>query len=218
MTKELDPKELLPFCTKCFGVGIGFEDDHRNFCHVCGSGGTCVPMAREYIGELQENIDRRLDYKNTYTAEQCKKDTMDHINQVREFMMICITQLTERARIHDQSKLKSPELEIFTEYTPKLKNSTYGSEEYKDFLKGMGTALQHHYENNSHHPEHFENGIRGMNLLDVVEMFCDWKAATLRHADGDIYKSIDHNQKRFGYSDDLAEIFRNTAALLEVSQ
>jgi hypothetical protein len=38
----------------------------------------------------------------------------------------------------------------------------------------------------------------------------DWKAATLRHADGDILKSIEINQKRFGYSDDLKEIFKNT--------
>jgi hypothetical protein len=180
-----------------------------------------------------------------YTEEQCKKDTMDHINQVREFMMIVVNGLTQRALVHDQSKLKSPELEIFVEYTPKLKNSTYGSEEYKGFLQGMGEALKHHYAHNSHHPEHFkkhvciicfkeykqeppnrcetcmngtfteESDIQQMNLLDIVEMFCDWKAATMRHADGDIYKSIDFNKTRFRYSDDLAAIFRNTAKLFE---
>jgi hypothetical protein len=46
-------------------------------------------------------------------------------------------------------------------------------------------------------------------------MFCDWKAATLRHKDGDIIKSIEQNQKRFGYSDELKAIFLNTAGLLE---
>lgn len=179
-----------------------------------------------------------------YTQDQCKKDTMDHINQVREFMMIVVNKLIERALVHDKSKLETPELEIFTDYTPKLKNSTYGSEEYKEFLKGMGTALAHHYEHNTHHPEHFkkyvcngcfkefkiipnhcdacmysqfqeESDIKQMNLLDVVEMFCDWQAATLRHANGDIYKSIEHNKTRFGYSDDLADIFRNTAIMFE---
>jgi hypothetical protein len=106
--------------------------------------------------------------------------------------------------------LESPELEIFTEYTPKIKTSTYGSEEYKAFLKEMQFALIHYFANNSHHPEHYENGIRGMNLFDIIEMFCDWKAATMRHDNGDIRKSIEINKDRFNMSDDLAQIFRNT--------
>jgi hypothetical protein len=179
-----------------------------------------------------------------YTIDQCKKDTNEHINQVREFLMVVINNLSTRALIHDQSKLESPEIELFTEYTPKLKNTTYGSDEYKGFLEGLREALKHHYQKNSHHPEHYKkyvcNGcfkefkkmpsrcdvcmysqfqeeadIKQMDLLDIVEMFCDWKAATLRHDDGDIYKSIDINQKRFRYSDDLAEIFRNTAKLFD---
>ncbi len=54
-----------------------------------------------------------------------------------------------------------------------------------------------------------------MDLMDVVEMFCDWKAATMRHNDGDIRKSIEINQKRFNMSDDLMEIFKNTAKLFD---
>ena len=55
------------------------------------------------------------------------------------------------------------------------------------------------------------SGVSGMTLVDLVEMFCDWCAATERHADGDIFKSIAHNQTRFGFGDVLGEIFRNTA-------
>lgn len=145
-----------------------------------------------------------------YTEEQCKIDTTDHINKVRKHLYTAIDELDKRAVIHDRSKLKSPELEIFIEYTPKLSASTYGSEEYKKNLEGMQVALKHHYEANSHHPEHYEDGIKGMNLLDIIEMFCDWKAATERHDDGDINKSIEINQKRFNYSDDLKEIFKNS--------
>ncbi|WP_260858005.1 DUF5662 family protein [Bacillus sp. FJAT-22090] len=79
----------------------------------------------------------------------------------------------------------------------------------------MQVALKHHYENNSHHPEYHQDGIRGMDLLDVVEMFCDWKAATMRHADGDINKSIEINKERFGYSDELAQIFKNSVKIFE---
>lgn len=33
--------------------------------------------------------------------------------------------------------------------------------------------LDHHYQNNDHHPEHFELGINGMNLLQLLEMLAD---------------------------------------------
>ena len=74
----------------------------------------------------------------------------------------------------------------------------------------MGEALKHHYAANSHHPEHYENGIDGMTLIDVLEMLCDWKAATERHADGDIMRSLEVNRERFGISDQLANILANT--------
>lgn len=44
----------------------------------------------------------------------------------------------------------------------------------------------------------------------ICEMIADWMAACKRHADGDIMKSIEINQKRFGYSDELKEILINT--------
>jgi hypothetical protein len=336
-----------------------------------------------------------------------RQDTLQHIEQVRLFLARVIDDLMSRAIHHDASKLKSPEKEVFDEFTPKLKTSTYGSEEYKGYLQAMGEALKHHYAHNSHHPEHrrvreeewravpvpgFEdsyevsnfgevrskdrlvvrnssrgdmnrkgklltphitpkgylrlqlckngesrnvfvhslvarafisnpddkpevnhkNGIktdnyhgnlewstasenlqhaydtglkkpavkyvvtcneldittfgttkmaaalqslgytdvsaagvwhcvsgealahagftftscnvvdyypvgdmRFMSLVDIVEMLCDWKAATLRHADGDIRKSIEQNQQRFGYSDELKSILLNTLPLLE---
>jgi hypothetical protein len=51
--------------------------------------------------------------------------------------------------------------------------------------------------------------------VDLVEMLMDWWAATKRHADGDIMESIEINQKRFGYSDELKSIFINTVKELE---
>jgi hypothetical protein len=37
----------------------------------------------------------------------------------------------------------------------------------------------------------------------------------LRHETGCIYKSIEINQKRFGYSDELKQIFINTANYIQ---
>ena len=77
--------------------------------------------------------------------------------------------------------------------------STYGSDEYKQFLVGMGEGLNHHYANNDHHPEHWQHGIADMDLIQVIEMLADWKAATLRHENGSLSRSIAQNAERFEY-------------------
>lgn len=133
-----------------------------------------------------------------------------HAEKVKGYLNNFIDDLIDRGRSHDESKMVSPELQIFAEYTPKLKEVTYNSEEYKEFLKEMKPALKHHYKENRHHPEHFDNGIKGMTLVDLMEMVADWKAASERHSDGDIIKSIEMNQERFGYSDDIKQILFNT--------
>ena len=79
----------------------------------------------------------------------------------------------------------------------------------------MKPALDHHYANNSHHPEHFENGVDDMTLIDLVEMLADWKAATMRHADGDIWKSLEIQREKLGLSDQLVKIFANTIPVIE---
>lgn len=142
-------------------------------------------------------------------------DTLRHIETVRYFLKRVIDDLGRRWKRHDKSKLLPPEKPIFDQMTPKLAGCTYGSAEYEGYRAQMGVALEHHYEVNSHHPEHFEDGIKGMSLIDLLEMVCDWKAATLRHNDGDIDRSIEINQQRFGYSDELKQIIFNTVRAIE---
>lgn len=147
-----------------------------------------------------------------------RADTLQHIKRVSELLNLASIELLKRANKHDSSKLESPEKELFDEFTPKLKNCTYGSEQYKEFLKGLKVALDHHYKNNSHHPEHYENGVNGFDLFDLIEMFFDWKAATERHANGDIYKSIEINKDRFKISEQICNIFKNTAERLNYTK
>jgi hypothetical protein len=137
-------------------------------------------------------------------------ETIKHIQQVRCFINFICHILKLRGECHDLSKLENPEVELFDEFTPKLKNSTYGSEEYNQFLKDLKPALDHHYANNMHHPEAFPSGINDMNLIDLLEMVCDWKAATMRHSDGNFEKSVLYNVKRFNIDPQLAQIIMNT--------
>ncbi len=145
-----------------------------------------------------------------------RPDTYAHIAQVRGLLLVVVRDLLERAHVHDESKLESPEREMFDEFTPRLAEMVYGSPEYEACTAEMRkTALRHHYEANRHHPEHFPEGITGMNLLDLTEMLADWKAAGLRHADGgDLGRSITINAERFGYGPEIERLLRNTAEAL----
>jgi hypothetical protein len=187
----------------------------------------------------------------------CIEETLKHRDNVKGFLDIFIRELTSRGLSHDASKLTDAEIEGFIEYTPKLKSCEFGSDEYKKFLDGLKPSLQHHYRENSHHPEHFPDSqehfccscghilskedldifedydctcvhcnevgveidrrytLRGMNLIDILEMLCDWKAASMRHKTGDIRKSIEINKKRFGISEDIEQILLNTVEFLE---
>lgn len=138
-------------------------------------------------------------------------DTQKHIRRVAQLMTDASTELLRRANVHDDSKLSFPEKSLFDEFTPKLANCTFGSDEYKGYLVELKVALDHHYKHNSHHPEHYANGINDFDLFDLVEMFFDWKAATERTKDGDIYKSIEYNRNRFDMSGQICDIFKNTA-------
>lgn len=140
---------------------------------------------------------------------------MRHIERVRNLLNLAAIQLLKRGEAHDQSKLRFPEVALFTEMTSILATTTYGSPEYEEAKRKLAPALEHHYANNRHHPEHWKNGITDMNLLDLLEMFLDWKAASERHNDGNIRKSIEHNGKRFNMSPDLIKIFENTVDILD---
>lgn len=140
-----------------------------------------------------------------------RPDTIEHILRVRELLYIAQNKLEARGFVHDQSKLKEPEKSAFDACTARLKAMAYGSDEYKQALVELRPALDHHYAANSHHPEHFKDGVIGMNLFDVLEMLIDWKAATERMKDGgDIRKSIEINTKRFDLSPQMVSILFNT--------
>lgn len=152
---------------------------------------------------------------NAVEIDAVNFETMKHMEKVRNNINKIVIGLLNRAEKHDQTKIQSPEMEVFAEHTANLAALTYGSPEYDAQKLKLQGALTHHYANNRHHPEHFKNGIEEMNLMDLIEMFCDWKAATERHTDGNLRKSIEHNGKRFEMSPQLIRIFENSVDLLQ---
>jgi hypothetical protein len=138
-------------------------------------------------------------------------DTMRHSRRVDELLLQVVVALQSRVTRHDLSKMEPPEKAVFDRVTPRLQSSTYGSEEYKASLADIGEVLVHHYGANRHHPEHYEAGIAGMTLVDVIEMLADWKAATERHDDGSLARSLQIGEERFGIEPQLMAVLRNTA-------
>ena len=148
------------------------------------------------------------------TRDDVMRETLEHVRRVGELMLDAIENLQRRAVRHDDSKFSAEEFESFAQETPTLKGLAYGSDEYREALRRIKPAIKRHYSQNRHHPEHHEGGIKDMNLLDLIEMLADWRAATERHDDGDLRKSIDHNAERFGYGDDVKRHLLLTAAAL----
>lgn len=104
---------------------------------------------------------------------------MQHKTRVSIIMTKIAREMIARGKSHDNSKFKSPEREIYSENLPKLENAKFGSEEYNNLVNGeLAVAVQHHYRQNDHHPEHFEDGFFGMNLIQIMEMVSDWVAVS----------------------------------------
>lgn len=148
---------------------------------------------------------------NNYIYD-CTEDVLKHRAKVAYWLRDFAHSLERRAEIHDQSKLQDNEKSIFDVYTPKLRELKFGSDEYKQALSEMGAALKHHYSVNRHHPEHFENGIDGMTLYDLIEMFCDWLGATEERKKP---LDIDTLKDRFNLSPQLVNILLNTTRYID---
>lgn len=139
-----------------------------------------------------------------------RHDTLEHISKVQVRIAEVQANLDDRAARHDRSKLEEPEKSGYDRLVGRLAEVVYGTDEYRAARTEAKDTIAHHYAVNTHHPEHYPNGIAGMSLLDVIEMLCDWKAASERTKQGSIAASLAHNKERFGISDQLASILENT--------
>ena len=138
----------------------------------------------------------------------------DHQRNVKRLIGEMVLELVFRGMTHDASKNKDPEKSMFQTLPLALKDLEYGSDEYRAAMQTVKPAIEHHYTLNRHHPEHFEDSISGMNLLDIMEMLCDWKAAGKRNTKPiGIRESIEINAKRFKMDPQLKQVLLNTVDL-----
>jgi len=82
-----------------------------------------------------------------------------------------------------------------------LPDDIYGYEQFQSFLERKQKEAV--------------SSVNQMNIIDILEMLVDWKAASLRHNDGDINRSIEINTDRFNLSHQLVAILKNSVPLLQ---
>ncbi len=149
-------------------------------------------------------------------TEEFKIDTAAHRAKVMVLMLKLTNILISTSYKHDLSKDEEPEVSEYPKHISALKSVEYQSPEYRAITNGpMHDIIQVHYSKNRHHPQHFPNGVAGMNLIDVMEMLCDWVAASSRNPNGSPENSLMLNVERFNITPELESILRNTLELLK---
>lgn len=137
-------------------------------------------------------------------------DTKAHMEVVSRVGEEIIRAITDRIPLHDKSKLEDPEKACYDKYIPMLKEAKYGSKEYYEIKEKMKKeGLDHHFQVNRHHPEHFENGIEDMTIVDLVEYFIDTYSASTK-SDTPYSEGVKANAKTHNLPDALVKIFINT--------
>jgi hypothetical protein len=138
--------------------------------------------------------------------------TANHIARVAEYMTAAASEIWSRGQKHDNSKFDPIEmgpLQAMQDLIDREGQAPYGSDEYKSRTALLGPMLAHHYANNSHHPEHYPNGVNGFDLFDLMEMFFDWKAASERGEESAM--SLTTASAKYNINPQLQEIMQNTA-------
>lgn len=137
-----------------------------------------------------------------------------HIKAVNALLLEFAQAFLRRAAVHDESKLTDQlERETFSRFTPLLGVLESGSPAYLNILEQMGPGLQHHYQVNDHHPEHYSEGVEGMDAFALLEMLADWRAAS-SEKDISFFNVLEVNIPRFQISPPLAQLIIATARSL----
>lgn len=143
--------------------------------------------------------------------DEKRAEIVRHIATVQDLMGDVLANLQRRAFRHDRSKTQEPEWTDFALLKLRKSEADYGEASYQARLDEAIHVIAHHYALNDHHPEHHADGVNGMSLLSMLEMLCDWKAASGETLNGSLEKSLRVNTGRFGLDPQTVRLLENTA-------
>lgn len=165
----------------------------------------------------QYNVDEPL-VVDGYNSDTIIKDPhalntvnsiLKHRENVKSRLLFLADELYQRAYHHDDSKLQTPEIGWLIEMD-KEPRYPYGSPEYFDKMRRWDKFFRHHYKSNRHHPDHFQDGISGMNLADLCEYIVDIISYFEELHVGEALDTVNKQADRFGLDEQLIQILKNT--------
>lgn len=149
-------------------------------------------------------------------ANRASVATLQHIARVRELLGMFAIEMIKRGDRHDASKFLPVELGPLQEMQDIIDRDGIalpGTDEYKRRTDMLRPMLEHHRANNSHHAEFYPDGVAGMDLFDLVEMFFDWRAANIDR-DAGAPMSLTFSCEKYEITGPLRRILFNTAERL----
>jgi len=136
-----------------------------------------------------------------------------HQRRVGTLLNKIASNLNNRAIYHDASKWQDAELVPLLFIADQYNRVEYNSPAYHSLRKLIAPAIEHHEKGNRHHLGHFNNDISKMNLLDIIEMLADWKAASEKNG-GDVYNALERTAEQYKWPKELISILQNTLPFL----
>ena len=139
----------------------------------------------------------------------------EHQQKVGAVMLKVINELIDRALKHDDSKFTTQQIRdnlvtLPDKWKLQQQGHDYHSPEQKEHRRRFAQEIHRHRSAHPHHPEHFPNGVNDMNLIDLIEMLCDWYASA-----PDIDQSICENSCDYKIDPHITQILKNTARKLK---
>ena len=151
------------------------------------------------------------------TSEEIRvvQSIYEHQQKVASVMRQVIHELVTRALTHDASKFTTQELRdnlvtLPDKWELQTKGHGYHSPEQEQHRARFAAEIARHRKANRHHPEYHVNGVNDMDLIDLIEMLCDWYVSA-----SDIDQSIRENSQDYEIPPHISRILENTASKLK---
>jgi len=135
---------------------------------------------------------------------------LKHKEDIAKMLAKFAGEISYRSAIHDNSKFDTDEFNACSENVNEFGKHEFDSPGERELRLRLSDAFSSHRKKNRHHPEHFDNGIDGMNLIDLLEMVADWRSASNRNAGDSIRKSLPIVQEKYKISPQLMNVLTNT--------
>lgn len=147
------------------------------------------------------------------TTPTTKEYIEKHQNAVKRWLAHFSMILQSRAIKHDESKLQEPEYSLWKKMDEEPRYP-YGTKEYSSKLKRWQHLFKLHWKDkrNRHHPEHFTSPVVEMDLMDMIEMLCDWLGYKEAVSYSEASKLVDNQCKRFNFPEEFKNLLLNTLA------